>query len=81
MQQAAEKFVEKPVVLKGHDFSRAVDAQETDSALAAEEVQMIENTFLQGLKPTIILDYRAARLKPCPFKSMEFMMRRSFSAA
>jgi coproporphyrinogen III oxidase-like Fe-S oxidoreductase len=55
--------------LKGHGFSRAVEAPNTGPALAAEGVQTAEDIFPQGLKPEISSCVQAARLKPCPFKA------------
>jgi len=55
--------------LKGHGFSRAVERPKRIAALAAEGMQLIENTFPQGLKPKIPFTHLAVRLKPCPFKT------------
>ena len=62
------KSLESPV-LKGHGFSRAVEEPNLDAALAAEGMQIGENTFPQGLKPGSILAGPTPRLKPCPFKA------------
>jgi hypothetical protein len=55
--------------LKGHGFSRAVEAPEVEAALAAEGMLMTKNLFPQGLKLGISFARIAARLKPCPFKT------------
>jgi tRNA(Ile)-lysidine synthase len=56
-------------VLKGHGFSRAIEEPNSDAALAAEGMQIGENTFPQGLKPNSFFAGPTARLKPCPFKA------------
>jgi zinc protease len=43
-----------------------------DAALAAEGMPMTETTFPRGLKLLSSLIHQAARLKPCPFKTMSF---------
>jgi Flp pilus assembly secretin CpaC len=59
--------------LKGHGFSRAADESNSNSALAAEGMKVIDNTFPQGLKPNIFFVALSARLKPCPFKASIFL--------
>jgi len=77
---------ESPDALKGHGFSRAAEAQRSDAALAAEGMCVIENTSPQGLKPKTSWVHRVARLKSCPFKTLESLeqreslAQRSFSA-
>ncbi len=66
--------------LKGYDFSRAIDILETDSALAAEGMQLIEKTSHQGLKPTNALANQVARLKSRPFKTAQPPAPSSLSA-
>jgi lipid-A-disaccharide synthase len=68
----AGSFTDGTAVLKGHGFIRAGNEPETKPALAAEGRQPKEDTFPQGLKPTNSLEYRPARLKPCPFKADDF---------
>jgi len=60
---------ERTRVLKGHGFSRATEAPQTSSALAAEGMQVQGKTIPQGLKPTYIFQLLTARLKSCPFKA------------
>jgi outer membrane protein TolC len=45
------RSTEKLAALKGHDFSRALGELYTKAALAAEEMQIVENIFPQRLKP------------------------------
>ncbi len=42
-----------------------------DEALATEGMRIREDTFPQGLKPSVCFSTFAARLKPCPFKATE----------
>jgi hydrogenase maturation protein HypF len=55
--------------LKGHGFSRAVKRPKWIAALAAEGMRIGKSILSQGLKPIISFAHRAARLKPCPFKT------------
>ena len=57
--------------LKGHGFSRAVEAPHMNAALAAEAKLGAECTSPQGLKPYLLSGDSAARLKPCPFKTSD----------
>jgi len=56
-------------VLKGHGFSRAVEAHSTGAALAAEGMRAAKDRFPQGLKPSCSFALLAARLKSRPFKT------------
>jgi nucleoside phosphorylase len=79
--------LESTEALKGHGFIRAAETQKNDAALAAEGMCVIENTSPQGLKPKTSWAHRVARLKSCPFKTLESLeqreslAQRSFSAA
>ncbi len=55
--------------LKGHDFSRADEAQGEDSALAAEGMRSGRETGPPGLKPGNANAQPVARLKPSPSKA------------
>ena len=57
--------------LKGHGFSRAIEAPHMNAALAAEAKLGAECTSPQGLKPYLLSGDSAARLKPCPFKTSD----------
>ncbi len=61
--------------LKGHGFSRAVEALNESAALAAEGMQVVECRFPQGLKPIVFSRRIAAQLKPCPFKTAPGVIR------
>jgi Cu+-exporting ATPase len=63
---------EESVGLKGHGFSRAIETPIADSALAAEGMPAVESTFPQGLKPDSSFAPAMARLKPGPFKAVNF---------
>jgi len=78
---ASINAAKKNATLKGHDFSRAECGLKRSAALATEGMQVIENTFPQGLKPKVQFALLVARLKSCPFKAIENAVRPSFSAA
>jgi hypothetical protein len=63
---------EVSLVLKGHDFSRAVKRTRQAAALAAEGMRTDSRAFSQGLKPRISFARLAARLKSFPFKAAAF---------
>jgi hypothetical protein len=66
------RTTEVSLVLKGHDFSRAVKRTKQAAALAAEEMRADSRAFPQGLKPRISFTRLAARLKSCPFRAAAF---------
>jgi hypothetical protein len=51
----AKQAAEKLAVLKGHGFSRPVERPKQNAALAAEGMQVVENTFPQRPKPKLHL--------------------------
>jgi hypothetical protein len=55
--------------LKGHGFSRAKKSPKQEPALAAEGMQIIQNTFPQGLKPNIAFLLSRGTAKAGPFKT------------
>jgi Cu+-exporting ATPase len=67
--------------LKGHGFSRAVEAPNTDAALAAEGMQVSEETSPLGLKPGFPIDPSDGTAKAVPFQSTEIDLLRLAAAA
>ena len=61
--------VARVIALKGHGFSRAGKGHDQSAALAAEGRSLAEKVIHHGLKPTIHIGKRAARLKSCPSKA------------
>jgi len=80
-QPSSQRLAPGTMDLKGHGFSRDASATETDAALAAEGMLMIEKIFPRGLKPSSFLRGLMARLKPCPFKTVDFLLPSRHSAA
>jgi coproporphyrinogen III oxidase-like Fe-S oxidoreductase len=67
--------------LKGHGLSRAEPRPKDTAALAAGEMQTIEQRFPQGLTPETPDHAKMARLKPSPFKAGELAASSGCSAA
>jgi peptide/nickel transport system substrate-binding protein len=76
----AKQAAEKLAVLKGHGFSRPVERPKQNAALAAEGMQVVENTFPQRLKSKTQFAHLAARLKPRPFKATQAFGARKLKA-
>jgi hypothetical protein len=57
-------------VLKGHGFSRAIEAAKTDAALAAEGMEIVETAFPPGLKPRDYFSLACGTTKVVPFQSI-----------
>jgi hypothetical protein len=57
------------VDLKGHGFSRATKSPKREPALAAEGMQIIENTFPPGLKPNIFFLLSRGTAEAVPFQN------------
>ena len=79
--KSLSKYFPMLTVLKGHGFSRAAERPTPIAALAAEGMQMIENTFPQGLKPQSSSLGLAARLKTRPFKTDGWIASLSYRSA
>jgi Cu+-exporting ATPase len=67
--------------LKGHGLSRAVDAPNKDTALAAEGMQVAEDAYPQGLKPNSSYSSSNGTAKAAPFQSTENDLLRMAAAA
>jgi hypothetical protein len=55
--------------LKGRGFSRATKSPKREPALAAEGMQIMENTFPPGLKPNISFFLSGGTAEAVPFQS------------
>ncbi len=64
-----EQAMERVDVLKGHDFSRAANGAEKDTALAAEGMQIAQDALPQGLKPNPLLRPSGGTAEAVPFQS------------
>jgi error-prone DNA polymerase len=61
----------KDNVLKGHDFSRAANGAEEDTALAAEGMLIAQDALPQGLKPNPLLGPSCGTAEAVPFQRNE----------
>jgi hypothetical protein len=59
-----------PTVLKGHGFSRAIEAVKTDAALAAEGMKIVKTVFPPGLKPRDYFSLACGTTKVVPLQSI-----------
>jgi hypothetical protein len=57
--------------LKGHAFSRAASWLNRDPASAAEEMQVVEDGFPQGLKPKASFYVAGGTAKAVPFQNIQ----------
>jgi ribonuclease R len=76
-----DEAARRRVALKGHGFSRAIEAQISDAALAAEGVQTIENASPQGLKPELLYSPSSGMAEAIPLQSEESAEAESLSEA
>jgi hypothetical protein len=66
-----------PRFVTGHDFSRATAVPDADSALAAAELQIAENTSPQGQKPSYFFcgSCGTTKVVPC-YKTTHLLPKR-----